>query len=146
MSADRHLARLQRLQRIHALLVRRQAGRLAEAEAAVHRASARLERVEELLEATGTDVGTQRVGTLSGGANLRGLLARSIAAERERAAMAEDSRRRAARQQRILDARAERIGARVAAARRVAEFAGAERSAGVCAPRPATLKIEEGLP
>lgn len=146
MSAERHFSRLQRLQRIHALLVRRQAGRLAEAEAAAHRASERLVRIAALLDTTAATIGPQLVGTLSGSAHLRGLLARSMAAERDRAVLAEESRRAAAQQQRVMDARADRIGDRVAAARRRFAFDLAEGQAGGSGPEVQRSKKRKDLP
>lgn len=129
MSLDRHLARLERLQRMHGLLVRRQATKLTAAEAAERQAGERLRRVQSLLAATGMKPGQQPVALLAAGATLRGLLARALEAERQQLGAAREARLEQAERQQAMDARAERLADRVVGARRRVAAEAADRQA-----------------
>lgn len=144
MSGDRHLVRLLRLQRMHGLLVRRQAGSLALAEAAERRALDRVARVAALLGESRAVAGRQGVAMLAGGANLRGLLAGALAAAEERAAAATGARRAEAARQQLMDIRADRIAGQVAGARRQA----LDRDIAQQAPTPAAAiaRASDGAP
>ncbi len=127
MSGDHHLARLERLQRMHGLLVRRQAGSLAAAQAAEQRAGERMRRVQQLLAATGPETGQKHVAELAGGALLRGLLARTLETERQHLAAAKEARLEQAERQQTMDMRAERLSERVMGARQRASADATDR-------------------